>query len=98
MTKTKSYSALFLIDIAKLEAVDEVTKSITSVITDNSGNIVKDNLVGRRSLAYPINKKGEAVYYEVDFMAPPASIAEMSRLFRINTNLVHTLIDVKEGQ
>jgi len=96
MEKTKSYSGLFIINPDKEEAIDEVKGKITSIITENSGKIAKESLMGKRQLAYPIQKKQTGIYYEVTFSAPPEKVAAMSRQFRIYTDVMRALID-KQG-
>ncbi|RKY42363.1 MAG: 30S ribosomal protein S6 [Candidatus Makaraimicrobium thalassicum] len=96
MEKSRSYSGLFIITPEKQGAIDEVTGSIGSVISENSGNIVKENMMGKKALAYPIKKKNEGVYYEVTFTAAPEAVIGMMRQFRINTNILRTLIDRNE--
>ncbi|MGB2630011.1 MAG: 30S ribosomal protein S6 [Candidatus Omnitrophota bacterium] len=92
MENVNSYSGLFIITPEKVDSVEDVKKSIHSVITENSGNIVKTNMLGKKTLAYPINKKTEGVYCEVIFDAPPEAVAAMNRLFQINNDLLRALI------
>ena len=96
MEKTKSYSGLFIITPDKQDTVDQVTSAIGSIISENSGSVTKENMMGKRMLAYPIKKKKEGVYYEVSFTAVPESVNKMMRLFRINTDILRTLIDKAE--
>ena len=96
MEKTKKYSGLFIIAPTKQDSFDEVKGSISSVISDNSGNIVSDTLMGKKTLSYPIKKHKDAVYYEVIFTAIPETVPKMMRQFRINTDILRTLIDKGE--
>lgn len=96
MKKANSYSGLFIISPDKEDAIDEVKKDITSIIGDNTGSIVKENMMGKKTLSYPIKKKAAGIYYEVNFTAPPEAVSKMMRLFRINTSILRTLIDRKE--
>ncbi|MFH1552298.1 MAG: 30S ribosomal protein S6 [Candidatus Omnitrophota bacterium] len=96
MEKTKSYSGLFIIVPELQDSMDEIKSSIGAVISDNAGNIVKENMMGKRLLAYPIKKKAEGIYYEITFTAMPEAVSSMMRLFRINTNILRTLIDKAE--
>ncbi|MDP8299939.1 MAG: 30S ribosomal protein S6 [Candidatus Tantalella remota] len=96
MEKARSYAGLFIIVPEKLDTIDEMKEAIGSVIGENSGKIDKENLMGKRTLAYPIKKKTEGVYYEVIFTAAPGSIAQMTKQFRINTDILRTLIDKNE--
>ena len=92
MENVNSYSGLFIIIPEKADSVEDVQKSIHSIITEHSGNITKTNMLGKKTLAYPINKKTEGVYCEVIFDAPPQAITAMDRLFQINTDLLRAII------
>ncbi len=93
MEKTRSYSGLFIIVPEKEDTINELKKGISSVISDNSGNIVKENMIGKKALAHPIKKKTTGIYYEITFTALPESIGKMMRQFRINTDILRTLVD-----
>ncbi|MFH1394763.1 MAG: 30S ribosomal protein S6 [Candidatus Omnitrophota bacterium] len=93
MEKGRSYTSLFIIVPEKQDELGEVKNSINAVIGENTGKIVKENMIGKRRLAYPIKKKNEGVYYEVTFTALPESVTKMRRLFQINTDILRTLID-----
>ena len=93
MDITSLYSGLFIITPEKLDTIDDVKKAISEIIRENSGKIEKETVIGKKELAYPIKKKTKGVYYEVVFRALPASISEMTRLFKINTDILRTLID-----
>ena len=80
----------------KQEEINSVTDSIKNVISENSGNVVNENMMGKRALAYPIKKQAEGVYYDIKFTAAPGAIAKMLRLFRINTDILRTLVDKAE--
>jgi small subunit ribosomal protein S6 len=96
MENMKKYSGLFIITPEKQDSFDEVKGSITSVISENSGNIVGETVMGKKNLAYPIKKRKEAVYYEIIFTAQPETVPKMMRQFRINTDILRTLIDKNE--
>ncbi len=93
MGKTQSYSGLFIIVPEKQDTIDEITGKIGSIVNENSGNIVKENMMGKKPLAYPIKKRTEGVYYEIQFTAPTESVSGMMKEFRINTDILRTLID-----
>ncbi|MDD3089240.1 MAG: 30S ribosomal protein S6 [Candidatus Omnitrophica bacterium] len=95
MMNVRSYNGLFIITPDKKDALGDVKGSIASVIGENSGKIVKETEAGEKKLSHPINKKSEGVYYEVSFTAPSESISKMLKQFRINTNILRTLISVE---
>jgi len=94
MEKVRSYTGLFIINPEKLDAIDDVKSSITAVINDNSGKILKDIMIGKKNLAYPVKKHNNGIYYEVTFSAMPESISKIQRMFNINTDLLRSLIDL----
>lgn len=96
MEKTRSYSGLFIIIPEKQDSFEELKSGINAVISENSGNIVGENVMGKKRLSYPIKKKNEGIYYEVRFTALPGSVANMTRQFRINTDILRALIDKSE--
>ncbi|MBU0683533.1 MAG: 30S ribosomal protein S6 [Candidatus Omnitrophota bacterium] len=93
MEKARSYTGLFIIVPEKQDEIGEVKNGISLVIGENTGKIVKENMIGKRKLAYPIKKKNDGVYYEVTFTALPKSVTKMRKLFQINTDILRTLID-----
>ena len=94
MEEVRKYSGLFVIVPEKEETIDEVKAGIKGIITENSGKIEKENMLGKKKLAYLIDKKEYGIYYHVSFSAQPGDIPKMSRQFRINTLLMRALIDL----
>jgi ribosomal protein S6 len=93
MTNVKSNTGLFIISPDKKDSLGEVKSSIGSVISENSGKVVKETDMGEKKLGHPIKKKAEGVYYEVSFTAPAESVARMMRQFQINTDILRALIN-----
>lgn len=93
MNETKTYVGLFIISPDKAESIGDVTGSIGTIISENSGNIEKENMIGKKELSYPIQKKKEALYYELTFTASPDSVEKMMKQFRINTDILRILIE-----
>ncbi len=96
MENTQSYSGLFIINPEMLESVEDVTGKIKAIINDNSGEVVEENVMGKKALSYPISKKSEGIYYEIVFNAKSESIVNIMRQCNINTNIMRTLIDKKK--
>jgi small subunit ribosomal protein S6 len=66
---------------------DDITKlneSIEKMITDEGGSIVKTEVMGRRKLAYPIQKKTEGHYTLFEIEGSGQEIAELERRMRVN--------------
>jgi small subunit ribosomal protein S6 len=96
MVNTNSYSGLFIIIPEKSDSAEDVKSAIHAIISENSGDIVSTNMLGKKTLPYPIRKKTEGVYCEVVFKAPAETIANMTRLFQISTDLLRAIITRKK--
>lgn len=93
MEEVKKYSGLFIIVPEKEDTIDEVKSGINSIITENSGKVEKENMLGKKKLAYLIRKKDTGIYYQVAFLAKPADVPKMQKQFRIDTLIMRALID-----
>jgi small subunit ribosomal protein S6 len=98
MENTRSYSGLFIINPDKMDSIEEVKKGIHSVIGENSGSVVETNVLGKKTLTYPIKKKSEGIYCEIVFTAPSVAISKMMRLFQINTDLLRAVVTLQKKQ
>ncbi len=70
---------------------DDITKlneSIEKMIADEGGSIVKTEAMGRRKLAYPINKKTEGHYTLFEIEGSGQEIAELERRMRVNDTII----------
>jgi len=93
MENAKSYSGLFIISPELLETMGDVQTRIKAIISENAGEVVSENVMGKKALAYPINKKSEGIYYEIVFNAPPASVDKITKQCRISNDIMRTVID-----
>ncbi len=75
-------------DDAVTAAMDEVKK----VITSNGGDIESVLEVGRRKMAYPINKQPTGYYAHIELMGEPSGIAAIEKAFRYDDNILRFLI------
>jgi small subunit ribosomal protein S6 len=96
------YESVFIArqDISGAQA-EAITESLSKVIEDNGGKVVKTESWGLRALAYKIkkNRKGHYVLLGVD--APSAAIHEMDRQMKLNEDIIRQLIlrvdEIEEG-
>lgn len=61
-------------------------------IINNGGEITKHNVMGKRRLAYEINKFREGIYVLVNFNATPETVAELDRVMKISDEIIRFLI------
>lgn len=66
------------------EDITKLNESIEKIVTDAGGNVVRTDLMGRRKLAYPIQKKTEGHYTLFEIEGSGQEIAELERRMRVN--------------
>lgn len=79
------------------EANKNVAETLKALITNDKGNIIEFKEMGKRKLAYPINKELTGTYYVMTVEAAHDTIKEFDRKVRLNENVLRHLI-IKEGE
>lgn len=89
----ENYEGLFIIkpDI-KEEDVKNIFKTIGDSVAKNGGSVKKEEVWGKKQLAYPVKKFKEAYYYKLDFAAPTSVILKLEEAFRLNDDILRTMI------
>ena len=96
MTK---YEIMFIVKSTLDEsALKSVSKEAQSLITDNKGKVIEFKEMGRKKLAYPIEKEVSGFYYLMNVEANSETIKEFDRKLRINENILRHLILKKESE
>ncbi len=87
------YEGIFVIkpDLSE-EDIKTVFKSISDLITKNSGNVKKEENWGKRPLAYPVKKFKEGYYYKLEFTAPPGSIEKLDAAYKLSAGILRAMI------
>ena len=70
------------------QQVEEMTTTLTGVITEGGGKVTKTEYWGLKSLSYRIKKNRKAHYSLLNIDAPSAAVAEMERVMRINEDIL----------
>lgn len=74
------YELLYIIDASLEEGdIQQLTKDVRSIIENGKGEVLKDSNWGRRPLSFPINKRTDGYYINIDFKGSadiPKSITE----------------------
>ncbi|MDX9753248.1 MAG: 30S ribosomal protein S6 [bacterium] len=66
------YDILYIVDVT-IERADQqkIQDEIKAIILENGGEILKENVWGKMTLAFPIEKKTEGLYVNLEFKALP---------------------------
>src|SRR5689334_12097421 len=86
------YEHIYLVrqDITVQQA-EELTSQYRNVIEQNGGKIAKTEYWGVKSLTYRIRKNRKAHFTLMNVDAPPAALAEIERLQRLNEDVLRYL-------
>ena len=85
----RTYEVMYIIDPET--AADKITKLNTAVgnlIEKEGGTVVRMDDIGRRTLAYPIEKKTEGHYVLFEIEGSGQEIAELERRMRVNDMII----------
>ena len=95
----KAYETLFITSPLLLEEEQKaMTQKVLDVIATKGGEVENVDEWGKRRLAYEINDRTEGYYYLVDFKADGEFPKELDRQFRINENILRTIIIRKDEE
>ena len=95
-TAIHSYETIFIIDSTlEPEAIEAKKAKFVDLITSN-GEIGEVEDWGKRKLAYPINFKTEGYYVLVNFKSNVDFPKELDRRYRIDEEILRTIIIRKD--
>lgn len=88
----RKYEVMYIIrpDVDE-EAMKSAVEKFQTIIT-NGGEVTKSDVMGKRRLAYEINKFRDGYYVLVNFNAEPAVVAELERVMKISDEVIRYLI------
>ena len=86
------YETTFIVN-ASLEdtQIESTVGHVGEVITRNGGLIIATNRWGRKRLAYPIEKKNNGYYVNIEFTAPQTVNAQLERSYTLDENILRFL-------
>ncbi len=89
MAAQRIYEVMYIIDPETVEDdISRLSESLQTVVTDQGGTITKTENMGRRTLAYPINRKNEGFYVLFEIEGSGSEIAELERRMRVNDQVM----------
>lgn len=91
-TRKRIYETTFIIN-ASLEdtQVDAVIGRVQDTISKNGGVTKALNKWGRKRLAYPIRKKTNGFYVNIEFEAPSTLLSQLERSFQLDEMILRYL-------
>lgn len=86
------YETTFIIN-ASLEdpQVETIASRIQEVITKNGDEIVAVNRWGRKRMAYPIKKKNNGYYINIEFKGKGSTVKQLEHVYHLDENILRYL-------
>ncbi|HZT57726.1 MAG TPA: 30S ribosomal protein S6 [Pyrinomonadaceae bacterium] len=89
MAEKRIYEVVFIVDPDTPEdETTRLTENLRGIVTDRGGTVVKSEVMGRRQLAYTINRKNEGVYVLFEVEGTGREIAELERRMRVSDQVL----------
>ena len=89
MADKRIYEVVFIINPdADDNEVMRLSEAMQKIVTGQGGSITKNEVMGRRQLAYEINQKREGTYVLLEVEGSGAEIAELERRMRVNDRIL----------
>lgn len=93
----RTYEMTYLIsDNVPESDLNKVTGKINGYVTTLGGKILKEEIWGRRKLAYPIKKQEFATYVTINFELLAEQTNELERDIRLSSKIIRHLLILKE--
>ena len=92
MAEKRVYEVVFIVDPdTQEEEMTKLTQNLSAVVTDQGGTVTRNEVMGRRQLAYRIGRKNEGVYVLFEVEGTGAEIAELERRMRVSDAVLRYL-------
>lgn len=89
MANLRTYEVMFIVNPdTPEEEVERIVGFLSETITSLGGTITKTEMMGRRRMAYPINKKKEGIYVLFEVDGSGKEIAELERRMRVTEQII----------
>ena len=92
----RHYEIMFLVHPDQSEQVPVMIERYTNMVTDQQGVVHRHEDLGRRQLAYPINKIHKAHYVLLNIECEQKTLNEIESGFRFNDAIIRYLIERKK--
>lgn len=88
----KRYELLYIVDSTIEDAVEEVKKKIEGIVSDKGGEIESFEKIGKKRLAFPINKRHYGIYCLINFKSDSSTIKTLDYQLRLSPTVFRHII------
>eukprot|EP01132_Coremiostelium_polycephalum_P000298 gene298-387_t len=90
--KLKSYETVFILTpVLTSEQSESAIAKFRKFLLDKGANIVHEDAIGLKKLAYPINHKNTGIYHLIEFTSDPALIADLEIAYKRDESVIRFL-------
>ncbi len=89
----RKYEVMYIIrpDVEQ-EAVEALVEKLNGIITNGGGEITGHEVIGKKRLAYEINKFRDGIYVLTNFTADGSVVNELDRVIKITDEIIRHLV------
>ncbi len=92
LAEKRIYEVVFIVDPSTQdEALTGLTDGLSRIVTDQGGTVTKNEVMGRRQLAYKIGRSNEGIYVLFEVEGTGKEIAELERRMRVSDQVMRYL-------
>lgn len=90
----RNYEMVYILrpDSEEEGGLTEVRERISDLIDSSGGQVLGEDLWGRRRLAYPIEKQREGYYVLLRFELEPPHLPELERMMALDSRIIRRLL------
>jgi len=92
MSVRRLYETTYIVNAVLEDAeIDAIVKRVDDFLMENGAQLVEQNKMGRRRLAYPIKKKYNGFYVYTAFEAPAQTLPMLEKFFLLEDGVIRHL-------
>lgn len=81
----RTYEVMYIVDPeTAADKIEKLNEAVGKLIEKEGGEVVQMNVIGMKTMAYPIQKKEEGYYVLFEINGSGQEIAELERRMRVN--------------
>ncbi len=85
----RTYEVMYIVDPeTPADRIEKLNEAVGKVIEKEGGTVVRMDNIGRKQLAYPIEKKNEGHYVLFEINGSGQEILELERRMRVNDMII----------
>ena len=94
-----TYEIMFIVKATLEESeIKKIAEDLKKLVSNKQSKVIEMNELGRKKLAYPINKELSGFYYVLKVETDHATIKEFDRKVSLNENVLRHLIIKLESE